>query len=104
MSRSVNNINLSKQNARGSTPLKDKIPTIPLSEIDTQEQNTVQPTHSLRRQIFQRRFRRGGSTITPSKSWGLLPEFSLICAIGVFLVALAYEGGRLSIPSASIIF
>ena len=103
-SRSVNNINLSKQNARGSTPLKDKIPTTPLSEIDTQEQETIQPTPSLRRQIFQRRSRPGAGTKTPSKSWGLLPEFSVICAIGVFLVALAYEGGRLSIPSASILF
>ena len=98
-SRSVNNINLNEHNARGSTPQEEKLPTTPLSEIDTHEQDTVQPTHSLRRQIFQRH-----STKSPSKSWGLLPEFSVICAIGVFLVALAYEGGRLSVPWAETVF
>ena len=103
-SRSVNNTNLNEQNARGSTSLEEKLPTSPLSEIDTQEQETVQPARSLKRQIFQRRPRRGASTKPTSKSWGLLPEFSLTCAIGVFLVALAYEGGRLSISSASVLF
>jgi hypothetical protein len=33
---------------------------------------------------------------TQSALWGQLPAFSLISAIGVFLVALAYEGGRVA--------
>ena len=39
-----------------------------------------------------------------SKSWGLLPEISVCCAIGVFVVALAYGGGRLSVTSAEALF
>ena len=103
-SRSVSNHNLNEQNAKGSTPLEEKLPTDSLSEIDTQEQDTIQPTHSSRRQIFHRRSRPDAGTKIPSKSWGLLPEFSVICAVGVFLVALAYEGGRISIPWASVLF
>ena len=34
-SKSVNNINLNEQNARGSIPLEEKLPTTPLSEIGT---------------------------------------------------------------------
>lgn len=103
-SRSVNNNNLNEQNAKGSTSLEEKLPTDSLSEVDNQEQDTIQPSHSPRRQIFHRRSGPHAGTKLPSMSWGLLPEFSVICAVGVFLVALAYEGGRLSIPWASALF
>ena len=101
--RSVYNINLNEHNARGSTSQEEKLPTTPLSEIDTHEQDTVQPTHS-QDTLFQRHSRPDAGTKSPSKSWGLLPEFSVICAIGVFLVAVSYEGGRHSVPWAETVF
>ncbi|HXZ06329.1 MAG TPA: hypothetical protein VEH81_15960, partial [Ktedonobacteraceae bacterium] len=104
-SRPANFIDKDTQAVRASTPLEEvDLPTTPLPEIRTQELDNVQTTLVLRRQISQRRSKSRAGTHSPSKSWGLLPQFSVICAIGVFLVALAYEGGRLSIPRAEILF
>ena len=72
--------------------------------IDTQAKVAVQTIRRLRKQIFRRRSKPHADTELSSKSWGLLPEFSVICAVGVFLVALAYEGGRLSLPGAEALF
>lgn len=40
----------------------------------------------------------------PSQTWGWLPALSLLCAAGVLLVAVAYEGGRMAAPWADSLF
>jgi hypothetical protein len=112
-SRSGSTIDRHEQAARENTPSVEveappmeavNLPTTPRPEIDTQEQSAVQPARGLRQQIVRRRSRPDADTEAPSTSWGLLPEFSVLCAVGVFLVALAYEGGRLSLPGAEVLF
>src|SRR5690348_17336280 len=83
-----------------TTPEEVDLPDTPLPEIDSQAKGTHRSSDDLRKRIFRRRSSSPEDSGSSPQSWGLLPLFSVICAIGVFLVALAYEGGRLSKPWA----
>ena len=87
-----------------TTPEEVDLPDTPLPEIDSQAKDTHRSSDDLRKRIFRRRSSSPEDSGSSPQSWGLLPLFSVICAIGVFLVALAYEGGRLSEPWAGTLF
>jgi hypothetical protein len=49
----------------------------------------------------------GGATIVTQQTanrWGLMPPLSAISAVGIFLVALAYNTGRIAAPDAELVF
>jgi hypothetical protein len=104
-SEQVNTVVQEKEHTQASTiPVEVDLPATPLPEIDSQTKDTNRPSDGQRQSIFRGRSRPQVDTKSASKSWGLLPALSITCAIGVFVVALAYEAGRLSVPWAQTVF